>query len=91
MKNLTKKKKLVVLSFLLFALVFLNITSSIIPTNYNDNSSELINGKENGDLPDGIVNLRTADYSDSYENSGADINITLHQSILNTSTISFSN
>jgi hypothetical protein len=60
-------------------------------TDTGENSRGLTNENGTRDVPDGIGDLQTADYSESYQNSGADVNLTLHQSILNTSTISFSN
>ena len=83
MTNLTKKKRLFVLSVLLCFLVFFNGFFAINQFNSNNsNLSNIIEAENPNQLnKDGI--LHNADYSVDYQSDGKDLNITLHQSIVN--------
>ncbi|TFF88821.1 MAG: hypothetical protein EU548_08385, partial [Promethearchaeota archaeon] len=82
MKNLSKKKRLLFTSILLVALVFVNLSSGIIPIVYDDSSNKVGNENDHKDPINKIGDFGAAGYSDSQEGSGADIDILLHQSIV---------
>ncbi len=83
MKNLNKKKKIITCSVLLFS--FLSIT---IFANFNFEPPFYKDGANKDDF----INFpKTSDSLPSSKGMGNKVNITLHQSYLNTSTIEFTN
>ncbi|MFX1388535.1 MAG: hypothetical protein ACFE9Z_00560 [Promethearchaeota archaeon] len=81
------------IAFVLFLIIgsFTTIFN-ISQTNINSNdilSNEEINGTDFFD--DSFNYLEVADYSSSYSNTGGDVDIILHQSLVNTSEFEFSN
>ncbi len=83
MKNLNKKKRMITCSVLLFSLLSITIF-----TNFN---FESLFYKDDANKDDFTNFPKTSDSLPSFKGTGNKVNITLHQSILNTSTISFSN
>ncbi|TFG22892.1 MAG: hypothetical protein EU533_03750, partial [Promethearchaeota archaeon] len=82
-----KKKILIILS--LSSILFVNIFFQVLFINsqFTDNQN-IIADKSNDNLNS---RLKVSDYSSNINGEGSDFNITLHQSIINSSTIEFSN
>ncbi len=75
--NSKKKKQMLVLLLIIFVMIITNFNSFFI--NFNSENSFVSNEF------DEKKKLRTADYPTSFDGSGEQINITLHQSYLNNS------
>ncbi|MFX1594055.1 MAG: hypothetical protein ACFFCL_15300, partial [Promethearchaeota archaeon] len=87
MFNSTTKKRIQALAFLFLIIGTFTTVFNLSQMSFTSNDAipnEEIKNKENN-LEDEFRNLKSADYSSSYDNIGENMNITLHQSYLNNS------